>query len=209
MIHIITSANRAEHLDLVRQMHVHRRIVFMEQLGWRLEAQDGLERDRFDTPEAIYLIETDISGAQVLQSARLLASLRPHLLSEVFSGLCIEGVPRGASIWEASRFCPAPSTPKGEARRRLLFRMIAAILETGLTCGIERITHVASAALAPLSMRAGWCVRPLGPPSRRGRDRVVALEAIVDREALERVRQLHALEAPLTRIAGEGRHRAA
>jgi N-acyl-L-homoserine lactone synthetase len=209
LIHIITRSNRRMFSDVLTEMHRQRKQLFVDCMGWKLETCADLEIDAFDSDEAIYLIETDEKSGHVLQSARLMSSEGPHLLGEVFPHLCAEGPPRAPGLYEASRFCPAPETPKGQARRALLYRMIAAILETGLLFGIERVSFVASAALAPLARRAGWQVSPLGAGARVGRERLSAWVAVISTEGLARVRALNGLDGPLTRYADPAWLRAA
>src|SRR5690242_11209188 len=104
-------------------MHRQRKELFVDQMGWPLRCYAGLEIDQFDTPEAIYLLDIAAPSGALVQSARLLPSRLPHLLTGVFGALCADGPPVGDRTWEASRFCPAPSTQKGAPRRELLFRM--------------------------------------------------------------------------------------
>lgn len=200
MIQIITSENRTLFRQALTQMHLQRKRLFIDEMRWPLTEVAGLEIDQFDSEEAIYLIEFGPRG-EVLQSARLLPTTRPHLLSHVFPYLCADGAPTSPTIWEASRFCPAPATPKGEPRRALLGKMIAAILETGLIFGIERVTFVASAALTPLTLSAGWSVSALGQTRRAKRDRLTAFAAEISAEGLARVRAHYALQRPVTRHA--------
>lgn len=209
MIHIVTADNRRAFHHTLTQMHRQRKILFIDHMKWGLEDCAGLEIDQFDGPEAIYLIETDPATGAVLQSARLLPSLGAHLLADVFPILCDAGAPRGAAIYEASRFCPAPDAPKGAARRLLLSKMIGAIMETGILFGIEQVSFVASAALAPLAATAGWNVSPLGSATRIGRERLRAMIADVNSEGLTQVRARHGLASPLTRYAGAAFARAA
>jgi N-acyl-L-homoserine lactone synthetase len=208
VIQIISAQNRRLFHHALIEMHRQRRELFIEGMGWNLKAEAGLEIDRFDSADAIYLIETDEQGA-VTQSARLLPTLRPHLLSEIFPHLCTDGPPCSERIWEATRFCPAPQTPKGAPRRTALARMIAAIMETAILFGVEEVSFVAGAALAPLARNAGWEVRALGPLTRIGRERLVAMSAAIDSAGLARVRALNGLTGPLTRYADAEFRRAA
>lgn len=216
MINIITADNRHLFNHALTEMHLQRKHLFIDRMRWQMESAGGLEIDSFDGEEAIYLVETGGPASNgreaansVLQSARLLRTDRPHLLSDVFPQLCANGVPRSPNIWEATRFCPAPETPKGEARRQLLFRMIGGILETGLLFGIQQITFVASAALKPLATRAGWDVEALGPEVRIGRERLTAMVAQINSAGLARVRVNFGLAQPLTRYADADLRRAA
>ncbi len=200
MIQIVTSENRRLFHHALLEMHEQRKVVFIDRMRWRLEESAGLEIDAFDSAEAIYLLETDERG-RVRQSARLLKTSAPHLMSEVFPQLCPDGVPRGASVWEATRFCPAPDVAAGAPRRQCLGRMIAAIMEAAILFGVGQVSFVAGAALAPSARDAGWDVRPLGPQMRIGRERLVAMLATISLEGLARVRARHGLSGPLTRYA--------
>lgn len=200
MIHIITAENRRHFHHALMEMHRQRKAVFIDDLKWRLDEQAGLEIDAYDSADAIYLIESDAPRAPVGASARLLPTTQPHLLGDVFSHLCSETPPSGPSVWEATRFCPAPETPKGAPRHDMLGRIIAGIMETALLFGIERVTFVANAALGPLAENAGWDARALGPEHGRGRERLRAFVAEIDAAGLRRVRARHGIGGPLIRF---------
>ena len=200
MIHIVTAENRRHYHHALMEMHRQRKQVFIDQMKWRLEESAGIEIDAYDCPEAIYLIDAAAPRAAVKCSARLLATDRPHLMGEHFSFLCDGAPPSGPDVWEATRFCPSPEIGKGEERRALLARMIAAIMETALLFGIEQVTFVANSALAPLAAKAGWQVEALGKPQRAGRDRASAFVAHIDSDGLREVRMRNGIVKPLTRF---------
>lgn len=200
MIHIVTRANRSAYGPALLEMHRHRKEVFIDELGWSLLDYDGYEIDSFDAPHVIYLLAGAEAPSPLRASVRLIPSLKPNLLGDVFAHLCTEAPPRAAGVWEVSRFCPAPQTPKGEPRRALLGEVIAGILETGLLIGVEEVAFVASAALAPIALSVGWDARPLGPMQRHGNERICAMAARITREGLATVRQRLALPTPLTRF---------
>jgi acyl-homoserine lactone synthase len=181
-------------------MHRHRKQVFIDKMHWRLEESMGLEIDAYDSHDAIYLIEAGTPVSDVKVSARMLPTVRPHLLSEQFAELCEGTLPSGPRVWEATRFCPAPDTPAGAPRRDMLGRMIAGIMETALLFGIDQVTYVADAALAPLAMKVGWDARALGAPRGRGRQKIQAFVAHIDSAGLKRVRDAFAITGPLTRF---------
>ena len=208
MINIISRENRHLFHHTLMEMHAQRKQVFIDQLCWPLEECAGIEMDAFDGESTLYLIETAPDGA-VVCSARLLPSMCPHLLGEVFEHICMQGAPRSDTIWEASRFCPAPETSKGQERRDMLMRMIAAIMEASILFGMEQVTFVAGAALARLARKAGWDVELLGPMQRVGRERLTAMIAHATSAGLNRVRSLNGLEGPVTRYADPALSRAA
>lgn len=209
MIHIVTAENRNLFRHALMEMHLQRKQVFIDELGWPLQADAGVEIDEYDSEDAIYLIEAQSPRAPVTGSARLLRTDRPHLLGDRFSHLCASGPPAGPDVWEATRFCPAPDTAPGPARHRMLARMIAAIMETALIFGTRQVSFVASAALAPLALKVGWSAKALGPSHRTGRERVRAFAADIDAEGLARVRAQNAIAGPLTRYAPGTLNRAA
>lgn len=200
MIYIVSAENRRRFHHLLTEMHRHRKAVFIDKLNWRLEHNAGLEIDAYDSPDATYLIEAGTPTSDISVSARLLPTDRPHLLSDQFADLCAEAPPTGAGVWEATRFCPAPDTPAGEPRRAMLGRMIAGIMETALLFGIERVTYVADAALAPMAQKVGWDVEALGPARGKGRSKIQAFVAEINAAGLRRVRTAFAISAPLIRF---------
>lgn len=209
MIYIVSHENRRRFHHLLTEMHRQRKQVFIDKLNWRLEESAGLEIDAYDSPDAIYLIEAGTPTSDVSVSARLLPTTRPHLLSEQFAELCEENLPAGPEVWEATRFCPAPEAPAGPPRRHMLGRMIAGIMETALIFGVEQVTYVAGAALAPMALDVGWDVRALGAPRGTGRGRIQAFVARIDGAGLKRVRETFAITAPLTRFVPPDLARAA
>jgi acyl-homoserine lactone synthase len=199
-MHLVTNENRRNYRGELREMHAHRKQVFVDQLGWPLSCASELEFDDFDTDNALYLLHLGAEG-RLRASARLLRTDQPHLLDTAFAHLCEHGVPRGPFIWEATRFCPAPDIQDSHARRALLGEIIAGILEAGLLFGMTEATFVASGALKPLALGSGWTAAALGPAQRYRRDRVTACIASIDAAGLKRVREHYGLSAPLLRYS--------
>lgn len=198
MIQLITADNRSAFFQDLTLMHRHRKEIFVDRLGWSLPCEEGLEIDEFDSPDALYLLYYDPAG-ELLASARMLPTNRPHLMSEYFGALCPNGAPSGDAIWESTRFCPSPSVESPAQKRQLLGIMIAGMMEAGLLFGIEQISFVASGALRPVALAAGWSAHPLGPMQRLHNDRITACIADVEPQGLRRVRERHGLRSPLLR----------
>jgi len=185
MIRIVTAESRKAHTRALIEMHRQRKAVFVDRLGWDLTVTGGLEIDAYDGPQALYLLS--IEHGRLMSSARLLPTVRPHLMSEQFPHLCPGGVPRGPEVWEASRFCVNPMLRESSARRAQLGRIIAGIIEAGLGRGISRVTFVASSALLPLTLDAGWAACPIGPSAHDGQDRITAVLAEITEAGLAEV----------------------
>lgn len=78
--------------------------VFVQRLGWNLCHSDGVEQDQFDGPDAVYVSSRDAQG-RMNGVARLLPTLKPYLLEQVFPQLWgPRPLPKAAGIWELSRF---------------------------------------------------------------------------------------------------------
>ncbi|NVJ98610.1 MAG: GNAT family N-acetyltransferase [Alphaproteobacteria bacterium] len=164
MIHVVSALNRAEYSDYLRQLWQQRYDVFVEKMGWSLDCAKGIERDQFDRPDTVYLLCIDDEG-RLKGAMRLLPTMKPHLMSEAFPGLCASGVPCADSIWEVSRFYSLTGRHMLLERDRTVSELVCGLFEFGLMKGIESVTCVASMVLFPTILKAGWNVTPLGLPA--------------------------------------------
>lgn len=188
MVYYVNSQNRHQFDDLIRQMHEHRRKVFVEGLGWDLEVTgDGLEIDQFDTDDASYLLcEED---GVLMASARLLDTSKPHLMSEIFEHLCDNDVPSDERTFEISRLCPNPSLRKGTQYRPVVLEIMCAVMELGLLMGWDRLTMAVGLEALPFCLRCGWDVTPLGLPHySSNRDLIAAFVVNISPAGLQAVR---------------------
>jgi acyl-homoserine lactone synthase len=163
MVHIVTKANKQRFANELDEMYRDRKRVFVDWLKWKIPViNDTYEIDRFDNDEAVYLLETDGSGHH-LASIRLLPTVQPHLLSEVFFSLCDGPVPSGANIWELTRFCVSPKVSKAEGHR-LMNLMWTSVVEYAVSHSIVQYTCVTHIAFLAQILSAGWDTKPLGLP---------------------------------------------
>lgn len=145
----------------------YRHKIFIERLGWPLPVQDGMERDQFDRPDTIYVVARDNAGA-ICGCARLLPTVRPYLLGEVFPNL-IPGqpIPCAQNIWELSRFAAAApddvsdtlTNAAGHARV-----LLAAAVASAAEQGAERLITVSPLGIERLLQRMGVHAHRAGPP---------------------------------------------
>lgn len=204
MIHIVNAENRALFVTDLQTMHEQRKAVFVDGLGWNVPVTAGCEIDAYDRDDTLYLLAYDPHDQSLSGSARLLPTLQPHLMSDLFAHTCECGVPRGPHIWEASRFCPAPGATR-RARLILLWSILAAVMETALLFGIEEVVFTANAALLPLVLRAGWRARRLGRTVRDGSDSISAVAVDINLAGLRALRSRFGIDGPVTRFL-EPRH---
>ncbi len=162
----------------LRSMFEARKEVFVDLLKWDLPViDDRFEIDQFDGPEATYIVVSGQSGEH-LGSARLLSTMGPHILGDLFPHLCAGPVPKGRNILEITRFCLDRN--QGAVRRRQTRnRLVSALVEYALAHQVQLFTGVAEMAWLQQILAFGWDCRPLGIPSPVGRALTGALSISV------------------------------
>jgi acyl-homoserine lactone synthase len=169
----------------LRAMFEDRKSIFVDLLQWDVPVLEGrFEIDQFDTPAATYVIVAD-EARDHLGSARLLPTMRPHILGGMFAGLCAAPPPTGANIFEITRFCLSRRQDR-LSRRATRNALVSALVSHALEAGIETYTAVAEMAWLQQILAFGWNCRPLGPPARFdcGTIGALAIEITPDTPAL-------------------------
>jgi N-acyl-L-homoserine lactone synthetase len=200
MIIVINPENRRPFESDLAQMYRQRKAVFVDRAGWKIAVVAGMEIDRYDRGDTIYLLAKDQPDGEVLASVRLLATTSPHLMDELFGAAHQDSIPRGPTVWEVSRFCTAPGVREREARHRLLWETICGVIETALLYGVDQVVFAANRALLPLALHCGWEARTLGPTILDGNDQATAVAAAITPSGLWRVRERHKVPVPVTCI---------
>ena len=187
-IKIVQPADRLACCRALLEMHLHRKRVFVDTLGWRIGPRESwLEVDQFDDEFAVYIIAVG-EGERHLGSVRLLPTTRPHMLNTVFSELCQQSPPEGPDVWEISRFL---ATPEGSCGANILkvHRLLAsALVEFAQANDISRYTLVAESRRMPALLSVGWTVLPLCLPQLLEGEMVEAAEIVLDEMSVSRVR---------------------
>lgn len=179
MLHLTEADCSATEDDVLRAMFAARKEVFVDLLGWDVPVlADRFEVDQFDDEHAIYLVVTDPEGHH-LASARLLPTVRPHILADLYASLCDGDAPRGPRIYEVTRFCLDRHI--GATQRRFARdRLVMALAEFALAEGIERYTGVAETGWLEQILAFGWRAAPLGRARPIGGRRLGALMIEID-----------------------------
>lgn len=144
-------------------MFADRKRLFIDLLGWEVPVAEGrYEIDQFDGQTAIYLIATDHQGDHI-GSLRLLRTICPHILGELFAVLCENGVPNGETVVEITRLCLP--TRLGAARRLVVRnQLISAMIDYALDHGISAFTGVVAWDFLEQILTMGWRCAALGKP---------------------------------------------
>lgn len=198
MVLVVAAADRSRHAHLLEAMHAHRKRVFVDRFGWALPVTTGgLEIDQFDGEAATYLLALGEAGA-LTGSLRLLPSLGPHVLGDLFPYLCEEKVPRGADVWEVSRFCTNPDLADPALARK---QLLVALVEFALLRGVSRFTCVTHLLGLQQLIGIGWDAKPLGLPHPDGRTTIGALAIDITPETLKLLRNQAGFNAPVLQDA--------
>ena len=160
-------AGTSEHLseELFVGLAQYRHKVFVEMLGWDLPVQAGLELDQFDRPDTIYVVARE--EERVVGVARLLPTVRPYLLGEVFPQL-MGGVspPCSPTVWELSRFAAVDfrNSPSGQFSSPTAVGLFHAALRCARKNGAERVITVSPLGIERLLRKGGISSYRAAPP---------------------------------------------
>lgn len=161
MIHVISSLNRHQYLDIIESHFRIRHDIFVDERGWEaLRKSDGREIDKYDNDETVYLLALD--GQRVVGGHRLYPTVMNSMMGDVFPHLAsVRGVPCSPVIWEWSRYFVAKDRRDGD----LNLRLMAAVQEFCLDQGIEHVSAIMETWWLPRFQQAGFSVSPLGLPA--------------------------------------------
>lgn len=197
MVEAFTGADEVAHRAIFEEMFRQRCDIYVKRRKWAdLVVVDGMERDGYDTRDAIYLAALD-EDENVLASLRLLETKGPHLLADHFAHLCGGGVPRGSDILELTRFYVAPSVRGRQVRDWMMGVIGAGMFEYCLEHGIRQVSSVIDTFLLTAMLGAGWRVRPLGLPQRYPEGVAVAVLIDVRDEGLRSTRRSRGVAGPV------------
>lgn len=193
----IEPGKREAHAALLDAMHRHRHRLFVEVLGWTaLGAADGRERDAFDHGGAIYLIALD-DGGVLRGSARLLPTLGPHMLADVFAGFVEGAPPRGATLMEWTRQAPGDPAWPPQVNTAARLALHVGVLEYAARRGVTGFTALLDTALLRAARHLGWDCLPLGPPQPYHEGEAMAVLNPVRDGHLERLREKVGVKEPV------------
>lgn len=163
MLHVMRAGAQPIPDTVLRAMFAARKEVFVDLLKWDVPVLDGrFEVDQFDDPHAHYIVLADREGGH-LGSARLLPTMRPHILNSLYPQLCADAPPSAPDIYEVTRFCLDRGLSARE-RRTVRDTLVVALTEHALANGITGYSAIAEMGWLQQILAFGWHCRPLGLP---------------------------------------------
>lgn len=195
MLHVVTKQNAHLYKDQIEQSFRIRHDIYVGERKWMaLERPDRREVDQFDTLSAIYLLSLESDG-RVVGGSRLVPSLEPHLLSDVFPALAsFRPVPRSARVAEWTRFYVVPARREQHAVSYVAAEIMCGVQEFGMVQGLDQFSIVSETFFFPRFLELGWAPEPLGLPQQIDGAPVMAYTVKVSEEALARTRALHGIK---------------
>ncbi len=156
--------------------------TFHTRLGWDVNADNGMERDHFDSTSTIYIIGKS-EDQRVDACWRLLPTTGPYMLRDTFPQLLHgQSAPQALDCWELSRFAIATDRVQSSAEGfgLLSVSLMAESARFALRRGIQRYVTVTTTSIERLMKRQGLHIHRIGPPIRIGLVMTVACIIEVD-----------------------------
>lgn len=173
-MHIISGTIDTFTSDVRVRLGQYRYKVFVETLGWPVLAESQMEFDQFDRSDTLYLMAFN-REREIIGCGRLLPCNKPYLLAEVFPELMEGGaIPRGADVWELSRFASMnfsgghmpPAAAQFHSPTSPL--LLQAALDLAAHSGVSRLITVSPLGIERILRRLGFPAYRAAPPRRVG-----------------------------------------
>lgn len=195
MLHVVTADNRPEYVKQVEESYRIRHRIYVGERGWKdLARPDGREVDQFDNEDAIYLLALDENSRRVVGGSRLIPTMKPHLLADVFPQLATaKPVPRAPDIFEWTRFYVIPERREPHAVSDVACTIMCGVQEFCLESGITRLSIVTEPFWIPRFLHLGWEPMPLGLPIHWQELDVVGITVEISERALRQTRRLRGI----------------
>ncbi|MBD1547809.1 acyl-homoserine-lactone synthase [Roseibium aggregatum] len=193
-IHIVDRSNQCDYQIHLEQHFRLRHKIYVDERGWHdLARPDGREVDEFDTEDATYLLAIT-PGEGVVAGSRLLPSLKPHLMSEVFPQLAPSGVPKADDIYEWTRIFVVSALREPGYPCVAAGAVYCGILEYCLRHRIRHLSIVCETYWFDRLARLGWNPRSLGPSLVHREETIIGLIVDMSPAALETTRRAYAID---------------
>ncbi|MBZ9956419.1 MULTISPECIES: acyl-homoserine-lactone synthase [unclassified Mesorhizobium] len=192
-IHLVTWDNRKHYRKVLERYFRIRYEIYVKQRRWRAVARPiNIEIDAFDNEHTLYVLALDING-KIVGGSRLVPTLEPHLMSEVFPVLAGGRPPRAAEIFEWTRFFVVPSLRTHGTPSPIAGLVLCGLLEVAQRLGIRQISVVCE-TFWPKRLRAlGWTLTELGDVLGHPDGDIIGLLIDVTPEAVEQTRRAYGI----------------
>ncbi|MER9599187.1 acyl-homoserine-lactone synthase [Mesorhizobium sp. M0244] len=196
-VHVVDASNSFAYQEELDSYFRLRHEIYVDERGWHeLRRPDRREIDSFDTSDAVHLLGIQ-PGRGVVAGSRLVPSLRPHLMSEIFPQLADDGVPRRPNVFEWTRFFVARDLREPGRPCHAAGVIYCGILEFCIQRHISNLTIVCEDYWFDHLASIGWSPKQLGPSLKRDDMTMIGLMVDVGPSALMATRQFYRITEPV------------
>ena len=190
MIRVIVGKDVSRHRRLFDRVYRTRHQIFVDQMGWTdLRRMDGIEKDQFDTDRALHFIA--LQDERIAAYSRLLPTMGPHLLSDVYPELLAgASAPRRPDVYEWTRLFTDDWAQPGNTMSPAGRALFVALAEYCGRAGISSLIAQSGPMSVSRLLQLGWEARPLAMPTVYRGQPVVAFEAHLLPETVARSRKV-------------------
>ena len=205
-VHVVTAESSLAYAAELESYHRWRHLIYVEERGWTdLRKPDGLERDQFDTPQAVHLLA--LENGRVVGGSRLMQTSRPSILSEVFPYLVERSeLPSDDETLDWTRMFVVPSHRGAGRPRSVRGALLTSVMQYALSANARRVGGVMEAFWLSQFAAVGWRMQILGLPRPVAGAMVLAAFVAVDDAALRSVRASTGWTESLLRYEPDRRH---
>jgi acyl-homoserine lactone synthase len=167
-IHVVGAHNAPRYARQLESYYRWRHLIYVEERGWHdLGSPDGLERDQFDTDDAVHLLA--LQDGEVVGGSRMIPMSKPTLVGTVFQHLAERGpLPCDDKSVEWTRMFVVPAHRLGRRPRSVAGAIFCGVMEYCCTIGADRVGGVQETFWLPKWQEFGWVTRPFGLPQEVG-----------------------------------------
>jgi acyl homoserine lactone synthase len=171
MIRVVDGSKRDQFGPEMREMFMLRKRVFKDRLQWDVKTVGDFEVDEFDDLDPLYVLSMNEAGG-VVGSLRLLPTMGPNMLADVFHQLLPDGqIIRNPTIWESSRYCVDTQLAEqwgAHGVHHTTAELLIALCEIGMHVGLTFIVTVIDLRMERILRRLNCAGDRIGEPRRYG-----------------------------------------
>jgi acyl-homoserine lactone synthase len=204
-VHLVCSDNRHHYESELDRYFRIRHEIYVKERGWKvLDRPDGREIDQFDTDKTVYLMAID--GGRIVGGMRMVPTMAPTLLSDIFPQLSLRGIVRRPDAYELSRFFVVRERRGEQQQPRVEALVQCATMEYGVLLGLRYFTIVCETWCVPILHDQGWRSKPLGLPVVMDGLSNVAVIVDVSNDAVAAIRGRRSISGPILLARGIDLH---
>jgi acyl-homoserine lactone synthase len=195
-IHVVNRDNRRFYDYLFDEYFRLRYEIYVKERGWKaLERPDGRDIDQFDTDAAAYLFA--LEGNRLVGGLRVVPTMQPTLMSDVFPQLALRGPMRRHDVAELTRIFIIKERRGEQTQPRVEHLILCAAMEYGVAQHYSQYTIVMEAWWIRRLQEQCWRITPLGLPVEIDGAATVGVTADVNSETVEGLRAKRGIEGSI------------